>query len=137
MSRKFFTNEQIALLRQNPYVYAVSPARLSLTAAFKEIFYTAYLKGESPSHILESHGFDLNVIGKRRVWNISQHIREEYAQYGRFSQGYTERRNSIDNHTKKPLSTNEQLKQLKGELTYIKQEMEFLKKISMLRTSRK
>lgn len=137
MSRRLFTDEQIALLKQNPYVYAVSAARLSLTVTFKEIFYAAYLKGDSPSQILESHGFDLSIIGKRRVWNISQHIREEYARFGCFSQGYTERRNSITNPPKKPLSMNEQLKQLQGELTYIKQEMEFLKKISMLRTSRK
>ena len=38
MSRKLFTEEQMASLRQNPYVYSVSSTVLVLRKSFKEIF---------------------------------------------------------------------------------------------------
>ena len=81
MSRKLFTEEQQQLLRQNPYIYSVTETRITLTKEFKEIFMTAYKAGESPRKILEDHGFDISIIGERRIWSISQHIRTEYQKY--------------------------------------------------------
>ena len=78
MSRKQFTEEQLTILRQNPYVYSVTGTRMTLTKEFKEIFMTAYQAGELPRTILEDHGFDISIIGERRIWSISQHIRDEY-----------------------------------------------------------
>lgn len=139
MSRKHFTEEQIAVLRQNPYVYSVTPAVLALTKEFKEIFYTAYQNGAPPRRILEDHGFDINIIGERRVWSISQHIRDEYAKYGEFHEGFHGRRpkSDSDQTEKQPPSEQDQLKQLQHEVDYLKQEMEFLKKISSIRNTRK
>jgi transposase len=51
MSRTLFTEDQIAALRQNPYVYSVTPATLALTKEFKEVFYTEYQNGTSPSFL--------------------------------------------------------------------------------------
>lgn len=48
MSRKPFTDEEILLLRQNPYTYSVTTFQLNLTKEFKEIFYSEYQKGELP-----------------------------------------------------------------------------------------
>lgn len=89
MSRKLFTEKQQQLLRQNPYIYSVTDTTLSLTKEFKEIFMAAYKAGESPRTILENHGFDINLIGERRIWSISQRIREEYKKYGEFHEGYS------------------------------------------------
>ena len=36
MSRRQFTEEQINILRQNPYVFSVTGTRLTLTREFKE-----------------------------------------------------------------------------------------------------
>lgn len=88
MSRKLFTEEQQQLLRQNPYIYSVTETRITLTKEFKELFMTAYKAGESPRKILEDHGFDISIIGERRVWSISNHIRTEYKKYGEFHAGY-------------------------------------------------
>lgn len=85
MSRKLFTEEQQQLLRQNPYIYSVTATRITLT---KEIFMISYKAGESPRKILEDHGFDINIIGERRIWSISQHIHTEYQKYGEFHEGY-------------------------------------------------
>jgi len=139
MSRKQFTEEQILLLRQNPYVYSVTSCRLLLTKEFKEIFMTAYNAGEFPRKILEDHGCDIDIIGERRIWSISQHIREEYKKYGEFHQGYRNQysKGYTPADTDPAVTEKDELKQLRNEVDYLKQEMEFLKKISSIRTTRK
>lgn len=140
MSRKIFTKEQQQLLRQNPYIYSVTDTRITLTKAFKEIFMTAYNTGTSPRTILEDHAFDISIIGERRIWSISQRIRTEYQKYGEFHEGYSTRRtlaNQLDTTDKSVPSDSDKLKQLQHEIDYLKQEMEFLKKISSVRTTQK
>ena len=138
MSRKPFTKEQINILRQNPYIYSVTGTRITLTKEFKEIFMSEYQAGESPRKILEDHGFDISIIGERRIWSISCHIRSEYDKYGEFHQGYATRnpgsRTAADPNQ---LSEKDELKQLRHEVDYLKQEVDFLKKISSIRTTRK
>ena len=140
MSRQCFTEEQINLLRQNPYVYSVTGSRLTFTKTFKEEFITAYNKGQVPRDILEAHGFDLSVLGERRIWSISDHIRTEYKKYGEFHQGYRRRNpesSSENSPSEKAASEKDELKQLRNEVEYLKQEIEFLKKISSIRHTQK
>lgn len=139
MSRKHFTQEQITILSQNPYVYSVTGARLSFTKEFKEIFLAAYQAGELPRTILEDHGFEIELIGERRIWSISQHIRDEYKKYGEFHEGYGPRPSRLNSSSdsEHPLTEKEELKQLRHEVNYLKQEIEFLKKISSIRNTRK
>lgn len=139
MSRKLFSEEELQILRQNPYVYSVTGARMTLTKEFKEKFMTAYQAGELPRSILEDHGFDISIIGERRIWSISQHIRDEYKKYGEFHEGYGPRNPESQPLTNpdQPISEKDELERLKHEVDYLKQEVEFLKKISSIRTTRK
>ena len=141
MSRKLFTEEQQQLLRQNPYIYSVTETRISLTKEFKELFMAAYKAGESPRKILEDHGFDISIIGERRIWSIPHRIRTEYRKYGEFHEGYAPQGEAASQDAltgaAKPVSEADEIKQLRHEVDYLKQEMEFLKKISSIRTTRK
>ena len=139
MSIKLFTKEEIDILDQTPYVYSVTGSRVTLTREFKEIFLTAYKAGELPRTILEDHGFDINILGERRIASISYHIREEYKKYGEFHEGYGPRssRGSSPMVPNQPISEKDELKQLRHEVDYLKQEIEFLKKISSIRITRK
>ena len=131
MGRKLFTEGQQQLLRQNPYIYSVTETRITLTKEFKELFMTAYKAGESPRKILEDHGFDISIIGERRIWSFSQHIRTEYKKYGEFHEGYGPRSEAASpdapSDAAKPVSQTDEIKQLRHEVDYLKQEMEFLK----------
>ena len=102
---------------------------------------TAYKAGESPRKILEYHGFDISLIGERRIWSISQHIRTEYKQYGEFHEGYgpwgEAASHDATTDAAKPVSEADEIKPLRHEVDYLKQEMEFLIKISSIRTTRK
>lgn len=129
MSRKLFTEEQQQLLRQNPYIYSVTETRITITKEFKELFMTAYKASESPRRILEDHGFDISIIGERRIWSISQHIHTEYKKYGESHEGY-DPRGEADIHdaptdTAKPLSEADKIKQLRHEVDYLKQEIAY------------
>ncbi len=132
MSRKQFTEEQQKKLRQNPYVYSVTATRLSLTKEFKELFMEACEAGGAPRGILEKHGFTVDLIGERRFFSIPQHIREEFKKHGEFREGYSSRSSGGDAPEDHP-SSDDELKQLRHEVDYLKQEMEFLKKISSIR----
>lgn len=135
MSRKLFSEEQIQVLRQNPFVYDVTQTRLLLTKEFKQIFIDEYNKGTSPREILTDHGFDISIIGERRIWSISQRIREEYKKHGAFHEGY--RRSCQSESNSVPATEQDELQALRHELDYVKQEIEFLKKISAFKISRK
>ena len=141
MNRNLFTEEQQQLLRQNPYIHSVTAARIALTKEFKELFMNAYKAGESPRKILEDHGFDITVIGERRVWSISHHIRTEFKKYGEFHKGYGPRGETTNHNTPtdsaRPESEADEINQLRHEVDYLKQEIEFLKKISLIKTTRK
>lgn len=122
MSRKQFTEEEQQLLRQNPNIFSV-------TKEFKEIFMASYRDGKLPRKILEENGFDLNILGKRRIWGISCHIRAEYQKYGGFHNGYRLRATSVagtDENLNSDLNNEaDELRQLRHEVDYLKQEMEF------------
>lgn len=138
MSRSQFTVEQMQLLRQNPYTHSVTKTRLSFTKKFKEIFHAEYQAGESPKQILIDHGYDIEIIGESRIWNMTSRIQEQYKKNGEFHEGHGPRRLIKPNtSTSNPLSEKEELKQLRHEVDYLKQEVEFLKKISLIRTTKK
>ena len=132
MNRNIFTDEQIQILRENPYVYSVSPYQISLTKEFKEIFYEEGNKGKTPRQILEEYGIDPTILGEHRIKNIAYHIRKEYQKYGRFCEGHSAQRRSGNKKPDAELSEKEQLKKLQAELEFLREEMDFLKKISRI-----
>lgn len=117
------------MLRQSPYIFSVTKTRITLTKEFKEIFINACEDGKSPRKILEEYGFKLNILGKRRIWNISYHIKDEYRRYGGFHNGYRLRATSIagsdENLNSEIFDEAAEIHQLKHEVDYLKQEMEF------------
>lgn len=137
MNRNIFTDEQIQILRENPYVYSVSPWQISLTKEFKEIFYEAGNNGKIPRQILEEHGLDPAILGEYRIKNIAYHIRKEYQKYGRFQEGHSAQRRTQNKKTTDELSEKEQLRTLQTEVEFLREEMDFLKKISKIMSTGK
>jgi hypothetical protein len=133
MSKIPFTDEQIKLLRENPYTYNVTPNTLYLTKAFKELFYKEYQDGKLPRQILEDHGYPQSVLGANRIWGIASVIKKEAQRPGGFSEGTVP--NKIMTLTE--TSQEDSIKQLQHEVEYLRQEVEFLKKISSIRNTRK
>ena len=62
-----FTDEQVSLLRSNPWVKSVTPEYVSFTKEFMEEFIDLHSEGLTRYEIFESHGLPVEVIGKERI----------------------------------------------------------------------
>lgn len=67
MSEIRFTDEQVSLLRSNPWVKSATPKYISFTKEFMEEFLFLHSKGKTRYEIFESHGLPVEIIGKKRI----------------------------------------------------------------------
>ena len=131
MSKVKFTPEQQQLLGNNPYTLRVSENVLNLSKEFKELFYREYLAGSLPRDILQKYGFPPDVLGDRRIWGISHTIRKQFEETGKF------RDVRAPGSPLTEVSPEDKIRQLEHQVSYLTQELEFLKKISSIRSTRK
>ena len=105
---------------------------------FKEIFIEEYQSGKTPVRIFREHGFDVAVLGANRIGHAGCRIRKQYEERGTFTGGHGDRghRNTA-NSIASTVSSEDELKQLRHEVNYLRQEVDFLKKISSIRITRK
>lgn len=78
MSKSVFTAEQLAALRNNPYVESATSRRITYTTEFKKRFIEEYRKGKRPGRIFSEAGFDVNTLGNKRIERASDRWRREY-----------------------------------------------------------
>jgi hypothetical protein len=67
MSKKLFTEKEIRILSKNKNILKVSSKSIVYALEFKEKFIEEYFKGKLPRIIFEENGFDLEIIGIKRV----------------------------------------------------------------------
>ncbi|MEG2058060.1 MAG: IS3 family transposase, partial [Romboutsia sp.] len=81
MSKKLFTVQEIELLSKNKYVKNVSQKGITYTDEFKHIFITENENGKLPRQVFEECGFDIDIIGIKRVKSSANRWRTSY-KYG-------------------------------------------------------
>ncbi|WP_027632860.1 HTH domain-containing protein, partial [Clostridium hydrogeniformans] len=67
MSEKLFSKEEIEILSNNKYVKNVSEKGITYTDEFKRLFIAENEKGKFPRDIFSECGFDINIIGLKRI----------------------------------------------------------------------
>lgn len=124
---KRFTEEEMEILRQHPAVRSVNNHVLQFTPEFKLWFYREHQSGKRPPRILTDAGFDLAMLGTRRIQSIRTHIVEW------FEKNDTPRPEKdncpIPTSVYELAAANEKIKRLERQLQHTKQELEFVKKI--------
>ena len=124
-----YTKKQQKELEKNPYTYKSTENRIFFTKEFKKVFWIKYNAGMSPRAILKELGYDLSYFSQSQIDNIVQHLRKKSIAGEEFSEGYAkEKRPNIK--LPKPDTSPETIQQMQNEITYLKQEIEFLKKVS-------
>ena len=124
MSKKVFTEEEMEMLRNNPYTYSVTPSTLYFTKEFKELFWQEYQKGEVPRQILSKYGYPADVLGKKRIWGIAHNIKDQYYSEEGLREGSLKRGASVEsNH-----EIQETVRRLQREVRQLRQEIERMKK---------
>ena len=127
-----FNSEAICILKENPYTLTVTENRLSITLEAKKKIVEMDKAGMSCRRIIEELGYDPKMLGDQRVRNILRltraeakselGLRERYAKRDKLRLG-KEEIEQLDH-------SNLSYAQLKSEVIYLREEVEFLKKIS-------
>lgn len=124
---KAFTPEQKERLRSNPYTYKVSDRQIHFTAEFKEKFYQLRQEGLSLNEVITSLGYDPEMLGEKRIDGISHLINKAVREGKGFREGVAPRTSILDEE--RPELTRENFLKMQHELLYLRQEVEFLKKL--------
>ena len=128
---KEYTAKEMKLLKANPYTFKVTKHRLYFTAEFKEAFWMGYQAGNAPRKLLADMGYDLGIFGQKQIDSMVQSIkRQAQSGYG-FSQGENRSRRMKD-HGVVSGDCPEGMERVWNEVKYLRQEVEFLKKIAMM-----
>ena len=130
MSKKDFTEKEISILSKNPYVKSVSLKGITYSEEFKQHFIAEYHNGKFPREIFEEAGFDVNILGIKRVKSSSERWRKAYEQEGLL--GLKDSRSeSLGRPRINELSLEEKNARLEAQINLLKAENELLKKIRL------
>lgn len=128
MSKITFTEKERQLLSRNPYIQSVSTKSITYTEEFKQIFINEYDKGMLPRDIFEKYGFDIDILGIKRVKSSSERWRRAYQKEGIL--GLKDSRNEKSGRPRqKELTLEEKNARLEAQINLLKAENELLKKI--------
>lgn len=124
---KKYTKRQIKELKLNPYTLQVDDKRIFFTIEFKKIFWTKYQAGMSPRAIFKELNYNLDYFGQKQIDSIVQRVKKE-ALSGEFTEGYS-KNNRMKIKEPSDDITPQNFKQMQNELLYLRQEVDFLKKV--------
>ena len=125
---KEYTAREMKLLKANPYTFKVTKNKLYFTIEFKETFWTAYQAGMAPRKILE----DLGMFGQKQIDSMVQSMKRQAESRNGFRQGENRTRRKKDELSIQEgavAQPKETLENILNEVKYLRQEVEFLKKI--------
>lgn len=126
MGRGRLTENEIQLLYENPYVSTVQGNRIVFTDEFKKYFIEEYINGKKgPTQIFREAGFDIAVLGTKRIERAAARWKESYASgtLGTYPAiGKTVEEQQI-----------QKIKNLKTENALLKKQIELLKNMSVLK----
>ena len=129
MGVNYFTDEQLRLLEENPYVVKASKKSITYSEEFKELYWIDYQNGMQPIEIFKKYGFDPYALGSRRRDNFTNRLKKQAAREDDFKD--TRSKNSGRPSTKE-LSLEVQLERLKHKNEVLQQENDFLKRVRFI-----
>ncbi len=130
MSKKIFSQEEQRILRENPYVLKVSKKSITYTDEFKIHLIAEYSKGKTARIIFEEAGFDIEIIGIKRVDCAAIRWKKAYKQHGVLGLRDTRKGNS-GRPRERELTPAEIIAKKDAEIAYLKAELELVKKLEL------
>lgn len=131
MKWKVFSPEEVVSLRNNPYTLKATEKTITFTLRFKEVMLDGLQQGKSPEIIMRELGYDPAVIGDSRVKGIAYHITKEAESPEGLHEGRRTPRmaRAVTEEEVASSAPSRSLRRLQAEVSYLRQEVEFLKKI--------
>lgn len=135
---KEYTPKQIKELKANPYTLNVTKNKMYFTAKFKEDFWISYQAGNAPRKILSDFGYKLDFFEQKQIDSIVQRIKKQALSGNGFTEGENRTKRVVMKATDEiELSSPQSIERMQNELLYLRQEVEFLKKIIIAENSKK
>lgn len=134
MSKKIFTENEIAILSENKFVKNISSKGITYTDEFKRLFIAENENGKFPRQIFEECGFNIDILGLNRVQSCGKRWRAAFRKNG-VTQLQDTRKFNTGRRTEKNLSIEEKYEKLQARIKLLEAENELLKKLEMLERS--
>jgi hypothetical protein len=131
VSKKLFTSKEVLELRKNIHVKAVSDKAITYQDTFKEEAVLNYLNGKCAKAIFQEAGFDITVLGSKRVSSCIKRWTIAYKKDGVLGLKDTRSTNS-GRPLERELSDKEVIHRLEAQNLLLKAENELLKKIKKI-----
>ena len=136
MVNRKFTQEEMDIIRQNPYVVDVSPTKITYSLAFKKFALAQAELGLKSTQIFPKAGFDPEMLGTPRMIGALKHFKREAASpKGLHEASGKSREERLAEFAKKDLAkkqTQTAIRELQNKVIHLEQQIEFLKKIQSL-----
>ena len=130
MSKIIFTSNEMKLLQKNPNVQRVSKRSITYTDAFKNRFIDEYLAGKLPRQIFIEGGFDVDLIGMKRIEQSAYRWKKAYETNGLL--GLTDsRKTASGKQLKRELTPAEVIARQDARIKLLEGQVELLKKLEM------
>ena len=130
---KKFTKEQMECLAANPYTYRITVLRISYTLEFKNLFLARYESGEAVKDIFAELGYDITMLGSNRIYSFANRLLDQIEAGGmpteEPSKTKHEKPANVDYNT---MPAQQSVAAMQREIAYLRQQIEFLKKITEL-----
>ena len=130
MSKNTFTEQEILELSKNKYIKNVTSKGITYSNEFKLQFIAEYETGKTSRRIFEDAGFDVNIIGFKRIDSASLRWRNAYKKKGVLGLEDTRALNS-GRTLNRELTIEEVLAKKDAEIEYLKAELELIKKLEL------
>lgn len=131
-TKRSFTNEEAKILRGNRYTAYVSSSTIRFTLEFKQYYWEQSQQGTLPSRIFQDAGYDVDLLGQPRIKNFAKRVREEANSRDGLHEGYCIHQKHPNPLDYGQMAPEEAQAAMQTELLYLRQELEFIKKIIKL-----
>lgn len=124
-----YTAKQIKQLQSNPYTLKVTKNKMYFTAEFKKNFWTRYQAGDAPRKIISDLGYEISLFQQKQIDSLVQRIKKQALSGAGFSEGENHSKRLPIKKVDREITQSQSIDQMQHELLYLRQEVEFLKKI--------
>jgi len=131
MGKNLFTEEQLKELKNNPFTLSVNERQIRFTVEFKKYLLDEREKNNTPwKEVFSKAGYNPDVLGKSRIDAITRSVRKEAASPKGLHETTTVKAYKKGDERKQ---TQKAIEQLQKEVLRLQQQVDFLKKIQMLK----
>lgn len=128
MSKKIFSEQDRMKLSTNKNVVRISEKAITYADEFKQLFIDLYMSGKNPREIFEANGFDVSVVGMKRVEQSANRWKKAYGKDGIIGLADS-RKEASGRPLKREITQDEVITRQEARIKLLESQVELLKKL--------